>query len=80
MFRPVARRPKQKQPTPLAREVDWTALSPRSRATLPVCWKPLLMGYTPLEIAQSVGVSTTALYDALNQLREEIQARDGRSL
>jgi hypothetical protein len=34
---------------------------------------PLLLGYTPTEIAASVGVKPAVLRDALAQLREELR-------
>jgi len=76
MFWPVASEPEQ---IPVAREVDWAGLSPRSQATVRLCWVRLLLGYTSIEIAKSVGLPAHAVSDALAQLREELRAsRDAR--
>jgi len=70
MSAPVPRKPSPPAP-PSANQVDWAGLSPRSKATLRVCWQPLLLGWTPTEIAQSIGLPPYAVSDALDQLRED---------
>jgi hypothetical protein len=62
---------------PAANQVDWAGLSERSQAPLRTCWVGLLLGYSSLEIAKDLGLSPSAVCDALAQLREEIQAQDG---
>jgi hypothetical protein len=54
--------------------VHWAGLSERSQATVRQCWERMLLGYTIPELAQAVGVTARALADALEQLREELQA------
>jgi hypothetical protein len=60
-------------PPPQAHEVDWAALSPRSQATLRLCWKYALLGYNTKETAEALGVSPYDLTDALGQLRDEMR-------
>jgi hypothetical protein len=59
---------------PLASQVHWASLSERSQATVRQCWPGMLIGYTIPELAEAVGVTAPALADALEQLREELQA------
>lgn len=53
--------------------MDWAALSPRSQATLRLCWKYALLGYNTKETAEALGVSPYDLTDALGQLRDEMR-------
>ena len=62
------------EPPVVASQVHWASLSPRSQAVVRQCWQGMLIGYTIPELAAAVGVTAPALADALEQLREELQA------
>ena len=57
----------------MASEVDWTALSDRSKAILAHVAVPLAAGATHAEIAKKVGRSTRWVSRALEDLRDEIR-------
>jgi biotin operon repressor len=52
--------------------IPWQMLSLEARATLRLVATPLSDGYSPLEIGRALGISTSCVEDALDELRAEL--------
>lgn len=63
---------------PRSDHIEWEGLSERSRATLRLTWNYLLAGWPQNEIAEQLGITGSALADALGQLREELRGAADR--
>ena len=52
---------------------NWASLSPRGRAILQCIAIRIWCGYSPSEVARSLGVSTRAVNACLDELRDELE-------
>jgi hypothetical protein len=55
--------------------VNWAALPPRGQAILRVIATPISARFSPHEVANSLGISTSSVSKLLAELREELARR-----
>jgi DNA-directed RNA polymerase specialized sigma24 family protein len=55
--------------------VNWKGLSEQGKDTLRTIAVPISLGYSPAEVADSLGVSSRMVHNALEELRGEIRAQ-----
>jgi hypothetical protein len=60
-------------PVPLATQVNWTGLSPRSLATLARIAVPISLGLSHAEVALQTGIKESVIKARMKLLREEIR-------
>ena len=56
-------------------EIDWSRLSPRAQAILRTIAIPISAGYSPGEVANMLGTSTSWVSNRMLELRREIEVR-----